>query len=145
MSNTPLQGRNRTSIPGGTNIGGELFPVVPITGTGITPAQAAAAAAPIEALLSIIPYELDHTGRLDYRKAPRAMTHAPELTYANDPRVPPALRGQTIDQGLYEAAYIAQYGGAPMPYLDLDSIHPTALEHIIGILNSIRTAVATAT
>lgn len=142
--NNPLQGGNRTSIPGGTSLDGKQFAFPPITGTGITPVQAAAAAAPILAVLSMIPYKLNDKGTIDHRHSSRALSHAPELRYSND-HPDPALAGKPINSDLLGGAYIAQYGGAPMPHIDMDHIHPETLARFLLILEEAAAAIASAT
>lgn len=134
-------GRNRTAYDSGVKLDGPLFAGSPITGTGVTPVQAAALAAPLAQFLAQIPYDIDANGRLAAKKSSRALQHAAALTFA--PGHPKA--GQPVMAELLGGDYITKYGGAPMPYLDLDYIPPAALEPLLGILNGMLADIVAAT
>lgn len=134
-------GRNRTAEDSGVIIDGPYFASTPITGLGVTPAQTAALAAPLLAFLQQIPYDLDEKGQLAHRKSTRALNHLAELVYAPDH--PDA--GQPVFAGLLDGDYITKYGGAPMPFIDMDRIHPDTLAIILSIMTTMATQIATAT
>jgi hypothetical protein len=137
-SNSSLQGRNRTSLPGNTDLSGKLYDNDPITGTGVTPEQAAEIAMPLDVFLRSIPYEVDARGNLAYKTSVPALTHAPELTYA-DNHPDPSLAGQPAE-AMYQArqSYMVRHGGAPMPFIDMDGIQPEMLAKLLTILTNIR-------
>lgn len=126
-------GRNRTAYDSGVRLDGIMFAGVPITGTGVSPAQAAALAAPLAAFLQQIPYDLDSEGRLAYTASIGTLNHLAELKYAPD-HPDPAKQGQPVMADLLGGDYITKYGGAPMPFIDLDRIEPQALESLLIIL-----------
>lgn len=132
---------NRTITDSGVQLDGNLFSPGIITGTGVTPAQAIALAAPLVAWLESIPYTLDERGVLSYRSGSVALTHAPELLYA--PGHPKA--GQPIFADYLDGDIITRYSGAPMPFLDFDTIDPHALKNLLNVLRSVRDAILNAT
>ena len=146
MSLNQYTGRNRTAFETGVIINGQVFSGTPITGTGVTNAQAMALAAPILALLQQIPYDLDAEGRLAYLPSKRALTHTPELVYgagavdANGN----SLEGQPAEDAYLGGDFITKYFGAPMPFIDMDRIHPQTLEQLLIILNGIAQQIASA-
>ena len=133
--------QNRTISDSGVQLSGDLLNLPAVTGTGVTPAQAADVAGPLLAFLAMIPYELDQYGRVAYKSNTRALTHAPELTYG--PEHP--LAGQTIDALYSDGAYITRFGGAPMPFIDWDFIPPITMEKLLQALTEIAQAQASAT
>lgn len=133
--------RNRTIHDSGIRLDGDLLDVVTPTGTGVTPAQAAAMAQPLLDYLAMIPYELDEAGEIAYRTPTMTLTHAPELTYA--PGHP--LAGQPILADFNGGDYITRHGGAPMPFIDMDMISPHALKIMLQHLYKLRDAMLNAT
>jgi len=132
---------NRTITDSGVRLDGNLLDLAAPSGTGVTPAQAAALAGPLLDFLTMIPYELDEQGRIAYRTNTLALNHTPVLTYA--PGHP--LAGQPIVAGFSDGDYITRFGGAPMPFIDFDTISPFALEKLLGALYEIRDAIVNAT
>ena len=132
---------NRTIHDTGVRLDGNLLDIATPSGTGVTPAQALALASPLTDFLNMIPYSLDEHGRIAYRTNTLAMTHTPVLTYA--PGHP--LAGQPILAGYNDGDYITRHGGAPMPFIDMDTIPPHALEKLLGALYEIRNAQLNAT
>ena len=133
--------QNRTITDSGVQLSGNLFSFPPIVGTGVTPAQAAAMAAPLLAFLASLPYYLDEHGVIAYRTNTLALSHEPELTYG--PGHP--LAGQPIVAGYSDGDYITRFGGAPMPFIDMDTIPPYALQQWLNYLYGIRDAILNAT
>ena len=133
--------RNRTIDDSGVRLDGSLFDFAPITGTGVTTAQAIAVAGPLTEFLESLPYYLDERGTLAYRSGSLALHHTPELRYGPDH--PQA--GELIFASGENAAYVTKHGGAPMPFIDMDTIPPYALEKLLGALYEIRNAVLNAT
>ena len=133
--------QNRTISDSGVRLGGDLhnFPV--ITGSGVSPAQALALAAPLIQFLNSIPYTLDEHGSIAYRTNTLALSHQPELTYG--PTHPKA--GQPIFAGYSDGDYITRFGGAPMPFIDMDHIPPAALQMFLIYLAGIRDTILNAT
>lgn len=133
--------RNRTIDDSGVRLDGSLFDFTPITGTGLTSAQAIALAGPLTEFLNSLPYYLDERGTLAYRSGPIAMHHTPELRYGPDH--PQA--GELIFASGEHAAYVTKHGGAPMPFIDLDTVSPHALTQLLTILNEMQAAMLNAT
>lgn len=133
--------QNRTINDSGVRLDGNLLDLAPPAGTGVTPAQAAALAQPILDFLAMIPFDLDEHGKLAYRTATNTMTHTPVLLYAAGH----PLAGQPILADFSGGDYITRFGGAPMPFVDFDTIPPYALEKILGAVHEIRNAVLNAT
>jgi hypothetical protein len=131
---------NRTIHDSGVRLDGNLLDIATPAGTGVTPAQAAALAAPLLDFLNMIPYSLDEHGRIAYRTNTLALTHQPILVYA--PNHP--LAGQPILAQYNDGDYITRHGGAPMPFIDFDTIPPYALEKLLGALYEIRNAILNA-
>lgn len=132
--------RNRTIDDHGVQLSGELFDFPDIVGTGVTPAQAAALAAPLTAFLASIPYYLDEQNKLAYRTNTVALAHAPELVYA--PHHP--LAGQPIVADLDGGDYMTKHGGAPMPFIDMDLIDPESLRKLLIVLQAMQANVLNA-
>lgn len=133
--------RNRTIDDSGVRLDGSLFDFTPITGTGLTSAQAIALAGPLTEFLNSLPYYLDERGTLAYRSGPIALHHTPELRYGPDH--PQA--GELIFASGEHAAYVTKHGGAPMPFIDLDTVSPHALTQLLTILNEVQAAMLNAT
>ena len=133
--------QNRTISDSGVQLGGTMFQPVPVTGTGVTTTQAAALAAPIMQFLASLPFTLDERGVLAYRTNTLALSHEPALTYG--PGHP--LEGQLIFAGYSDGDYITRFGGAPMPFIDMDNIPPHTLQMWLNFLYGIRNAVLNAT
>lgn len=133
--------KNRTISDSGVQLGGNLFAQIPVTGTGVTPAQATALAAPLLQFLNSLPATLDERGVLAYRTNTLALSHVPQLTYG--PNHPNA--GQLIFAGYSDGDYITRFGGAPMPFIDMDTIPPHALQMWLGFLHGVRDAILNAT
>ena len=136
-----MPARNRTVDDSGVRLDGSLFDFAPITGTGVSSAQAIAVAAPLTELLASLPYYLDERGTLAYRGPSIAMQHTPELRYA--PGHP--QEGELIFASGEYAAYVTKHGGAPMPFIDLDTVAPHALGQLLTILTEAQTAMLNAT
>lgn len=132
---------NRTIQDSGVQLENLPHDLPAITGTGVTPAQAAALAAPITAFLASLPYELDERGILAYRTNTLALSHPAYLTYG--PGHP--LAGQPINAGWNDGDYITQHGGAPMPFIDLDRMPPDVLNKLLKIFQNLAVTVASAT
>lgn len=143
MALNPLNGnvRNRTIDDSGVRLDGNMWDLPPITGTGVSNVQAAALAQPLLYWLQQLPYQLDEHGKIDYRSNTIALSHAPALTYG--PGHP--LVGQPIEALYSDGAYVQRYGGAPMPFIDFDSIPPYTLEMLLVLLNGIVQNIASAT
>ena len=139
----PPQGapRNRTIDDSGVRLDGDLWDIPPITGTGVTPEQAAELVAPLLMWLDQIPYRLDAHGKIDYQSNTLALSHAAQLTYG--PGHP--LEGQTIEALYSDGAYIIRFGGAPMPFIDFDTIPPYALEQLLRVMRGLAETIANAT
>lgn len=136
-----MNDRNRTILDSGVQLSGDFPVVAPITGTGVTPAQAIALAAPIINFLASIPYELDEFGMIAYRTNTLAMNHLPELTYAaNHP-----LAGQLILADLSGGDYATRHGGAPMPFIDMDMLSGHSLQVFLRLMYAQRDAILNAT
>lgn len=133
--------RNRTIDDSGVRLDGDLWDIPPITGTGVTPEQAAELVAPLMMFLDQIPYRLDAHGKIDYQSNTLALSHAAQLTYGP----PHPLAGQTIEALYSDGAYIQKFGGAPMPYIDFDTISPYALEQLLRVFLKIANTIAEAT
>ena len=133
--------RNRTIDDSGVRLDGSLFDFAPITGTGVTTAQAIAVAGPLTEFLESLPYYLDERGTLAYRSGSLALHHTPELRYGPDH--PQA--GELIFASGENAAYVTKHGGAPMPFIDMDNIPPHTLQMWLNFLYGIRDAVLNAT
>lgn len=133
--------QNRTLSDSGVQLAGNLPIVAAIVGTGVTPAAAILLAAPITDFLACIPYELDEFGEIAYRGNTNSLSHAPELTYA----VGHPLAGQPIDADLSGGDYALRFGGAPMPFLDMDTISPFALKQWLKLMYAQRDAILNAT
>jgi hypothetical protein len=131
---------NRSLTDTGVMLSGQIFAAAPIVGTGVTPAQAVAMAAPILAFLATIPYTLDEHGRIAYRMADTHMNHLPELRFAA-----PHPRAGELIWASYEGDYHTMHGGAAMPWVDLDYIPPHALEIMLKVMTTMATTVASAT
>jgi hypothetical protein len=136
-----MEFRNRTLEDSGVRLDGLPIEFVSATGTGITPTQAAAAAAPVLQFLSMFPYVLDEQGHIDYRTNTLALNHTPQLRYG--PTHPKA--GQLIEAGWNDGAYITRTNGAPMPFIDMDMWPPHTLEKVLAILTALAAAVASTT
>ena len=143
MALNPLNGnvRNRTIDDSGVRLDGNMWDLPPITGTGVTTVQAAALAQPLLYWLQQLPYQLDDQGKIDYRSNTLALSHAPELTYA----APHPLVGQPIKALYNDGAYVQRYGGAPMPFIDFENIHPHTLEMLLLLMTGIVQNIASAT
>lgn len=133
--------RNRTIGDSGIRLGGNLLDLPPITGTGVSSEDAVAIAGPLVAFIQSLPYYLDEQGQLSYKSNTIALNHTPELEYG--PGHP--LAGEPITALYNDGAYAMQYGGAPMPFIDMDLISPVALKQLLTILNEIATVQASAT
>ena len=133
--------RNRTIDDSGVRLAGSLFDVAPITGTGVTTAQAIAVTGPLTEFLESLPYYLDERGTLAYRSGSLALHHPPELRYG--PGHPQA--GELIFASGENAAYVIKHGGAPMPFIDLDTVSPHALAQLLTILTEAQAAMLNAT
>ena len=118
-----MPARNRSIDDSGVRLDGSLFDFTPITGTGVTTAQA------------------DERGTLAYRSGSLALTHTPELRYG--PGHPQA--GELIFASGEHAAYVTKHGGAPMPFIDLDTVSPHALTQLLTILTEAQAAMLNAT
>lgn len=132
---------NRTIYDTGVRLSGKLLDLPAPVGTGVTPVQAAEVAQPLIDFLNMIPYTLDENGVIDYRTSTNALTHMPVLTYA--PGHPKA--GQLIEADHFGGAYITRYGGAPMPFIDMDMIPPYALQKVLVALHEVLAAQLSAT
>lgn len=132
--------RNRTIDDSGVRLNGDMWDIPPITGTGVTPAQAAALAGPLALWLQQLPYQLDEHGRIDYRSNTLALSHKAQLTYGP----PHPLAGQTIEALYSDGSYIQRFGGAPMPFIDFDQFPPHTLEMMLRLLNTIVQTMAAA-
>ncbi len=133
--------QNRTISDSGVQLGSTMFAQAPIAGTGVTPAQALAMAAPVMQFLASLPFYLDERGVLGYRTNTLALSHEPELVYG--PGHPNA--GQPILAGFSDGDYITRFGGAPMPFIDMDTIPPHALQMWLNYLYGIRDTILNAT
>jgi len=133
--------RNRTIDDSGIRLGGNLLELAPITGTGVAPEDALAISGPLAAFLNSLPYYLDEQGHLAYKSNTTTLTHTPILRYG--PTHP--LAGELITALFNDGAYAVQYGGAPMPFIDLDMIGPVALRMLLKILTEIAEVQASAT
>ena len=136
-----MPARNRSIDDSGVRLDGSLFDFTPITGTGVTAAQAIAIAGPLTEFLNSLPYYLDERGTLAYRSGSIALHHTPELRYGPDH--PQA--GELIFASGEHAAYVTKHGGAPMPFIDLDTVSPHALTQLLTILNEVQMAMLNAT
>lgn len=136
-----MPARNRSIDDSGVRLDGSLFDFTPITGTGVTPAQAIAVAGPLTEFLNSLPYYLDERGTLAYRSGSTALHHTPELRYGPDH--PQA--GELIFASGEHAAYVTKHGGAPMPFIDLDTVSPHALTQLLTILTEAQAAMLNAT
>lgn len=132
---------NRTITDSGVRLDGNLLALQAPAGTGVTPLQAVEMAQPLLDFLAMIPYELDEHGRIAYRTNTLAITHTPVLTYADGH----PLAGQPIVAKFSDGDYITRFGGAPMPFIDFDTIPPYALEKLLGALHEVRDAMLNAT
>lgn len=132
---------NRTINDSGVRLAGDLFSFPAITGSGVSPAQALALATPVIQLLNIIPYTLDEHGVIGYRTNTLALSHQPELTYG--PGHPQA--GQAIFAGYSDGDYHTRFGGVPMPFIDMDTIPPHALQQFLNLIQGVRDAILNAT
>ena len=143
MALNPLNGqlRNRTIDDSGVRLDGDMWDIPPITGTGVTPEQAAELAAPLQLWLAQLPHKLDAHGKLEYASNTLALSHMPQLRYG--PGHP--LEGELIWARYSDGAYVQRFGGAPMPFIDFDSIHPHTLEMLLRLLTSITATIASAT
>lgn len=143
MALNPLNGnqRNRTIDDSGVRLDGDMWDFPPITGTGVTIAQAAALAAPLQMWLSQLPYQLDAQGKIDYRSNTLALSHEPILRYG--PGHP--LEGELIRALYSDGAYVQKFGGAPMPFIDFDSFPPYTLEMLLRLMNQMVENIASAT
>lgn len=146
MSLNNYPGRNRTAFETGVIINGQIFSGTPITGTNVTPTQAMQLAAPLIEFLRQIPYDIDTEGRLAYLPSKRALTHEPELVYGAGAFDADgvSLEGQPVEDDYLGGDFITKYQGAPMPFTDLDRIHPQTLEQLLQILNGLVQQIATA-
>ena len=134
--------RNRTTTDSGVRLDGNFQDVIVPQGLGISPAQAVGAAAPLINFLNSLPYTLDETGEaIGYRTNTLALTHESELRFA--PGHPNA--GERVMAQFSGGDYVTRFGGAPMPFLDLDVIDPFALLQVLKILYAIRDAQINAT
>ena len=136
-----MSDQNRTLTDSGVRLNGNLLDVTPITGTGMSPAQAIAAAQPIVDFLACLPYTLDEFGEIAYRGNSTTLTHTPELTYA----VGHPLAGQLINADFSGGDYAIKFGGGPMPFIDMDTIPPFALKKWLQALHDFRDAILNAT
>jgi len=133
--------RNRTIGDSGIRLGGNLLEMPPIVGTGVSAPNAIAVAAPLVAFIASLPYYLDTEGQLAYKSNTTTLTHLPILRYgANHP-----LAGELIEALFNDGAYALQYGGAPMPFIDMDMIGPVALKSLLKVLTEIAEIQASAT
>jgi hypothetical protein len=133
--------QNRTINDSGVQLENLPHDLAPITGTGVTPAQAAALAAPLTAFIASLPYELDERGILAYRTNTLALSHPAYLTYG--PGHP--LAGQPINAGWNDGDYITKHGGAPMPFIDMDRMPVDVLNKLLKTLQNMAVTVASAT
>lgn len=133
--------RNRTIDNTGVLMSGNLVDIDAVTGTGVTPVQAAAVAQPLKDWLDSLPYYLDDQGVLAYKSATTSLSHTPALRYAP----PHPLAGQLIEALYTDGAYATMRGGAPMPFIDFDMIGPHALQQFLLVMNQILTTQASAT
>lgn len=133
--------QNRTVNDSGVNLGGLPVALAPITGTGVTPAQAASLAAPVLAMLAQFPYELDERGMLAYRTGTIALTHPAWLTYGPDH----PLAGQPIQADWNNGDTITRHGGAPMPFIDMDRMPADVLNKLLKMLQQMAVNIASAT
>ena len=136
-----MPARNRTVDDSGVRLDGSLFDFAAVTGTGVTTAQAIAVAAALTEFLESLPYYLDERGTLAYRSGSLALHHTPELRYGPDH--PQA--GELIFASGENAAYVTKHGGAPMPFIDLDTVSPHALAQLLTILTEAQAAMLNAT
>lgn len=132
---------NRTIGDSGVVLDGSLFNFAPIVGTGVTPAQAAALAQPVQDFLDLLPYTLDEHNQLAYREHTIALHHAPELVYASYH----PLAGQPIVADWNGGDRAIRYQGAPMPFIDMDFIDAHSLRNMLIMLYSVRDALLNAT
>lgn len=133
--------RNRTIADSGIRLGGNLLEIPPITGTGITAATAITLASPLVNFIGSLPYYLDAENQLAYKSNTTTLAHTPILRYG--PTHPRA--GQLIRAQFNDGAYALQYGGAPMPFIDMDMIGPVALKSLLKVLTEIAETQASAT
>lgn len=133
--------RNRTIDDSGIRLDGNLLDFPQITGTSVTPEQAAALAGPLQALLDMIPYQLDERGTLDYRSNTIALNHTPVLRYGEGH----PLEGELITALWSDGAYATRFGNAPMPFIDMDMIPPHTLTQFLRVLTDIRNVIVNAT
>lgn len=133
--------RNRTIDDTGTLLDGNLLVIPPVEDTGVTPEQAVAVAGPLANWIASLPYYLDEQDQIAYRGNTTTLTHTPELRYG--PGHP--QEGELIEAAWNDGAYVVQYGGAPMPFIDMDLIGPVALRNLLIILRQILQAQASAT
>ena len=120
---------NRTINDSGVRLAGDLFSFPAINDSGVIQ------------LLNIIPYTLDEHGVIGYRTNTLALSHQPELTYG--PGHP--LAGQAIFAGYSDGDYHTRFGGVPMPFIDMDTIPPHALQQFLNLIQGIRDAILNAT
>ena len=132
--------RNRTIDDSGVRLNGNLFDFTPVTGTGVTPTQAIAVTGPLTEFLDSLPYYLDEHGTLAYRVPSSALNHEPELRYGPDH----PLAGQLIFASS-DGAYVTKHGGAPMPFIDMDTMSPYAVQQLLVLLNAAQNAMLNAT
>lgn len=134
--------RNRTIDNTGVRLDGTLLDLDVPTGLSVTTAQATGVSAPLKTFIDSLPYYLDEQGKLAYKSATIAINHSPvKLKY----KAPHPLAGSPIVAQYNDGAYATMRGGAPMPFIDLDMIGPTALEKFLGVLNEIYEAQVSAT
>lgn len=132
---------NRTITDSGVRLDGNLLGIATPSASGVTPSQAIALAQPLMDFLDLIPYELDEAGRIAYRTNTLAINHTPVLRYAaGHPKA-----GELIEAGYSDGDQATKFGGAPMPFIDFDTISPYALEKLLGALYEVRNAILNAT
>jgi hypothetical protein len=133
--------RNRTITDSGVRLSGNLLEIPPIEDLGVTPEDALAIAAPLIAFIDSLPYYLDEQNQLAYKSSTIAINHTPILEYG--PGHPD--EGDPIMAKFNDGAYATRYGGAPMPFIDMDMIGPVALKQLLIVLNEIAAVQASAT
>lgn len=132
--------QNRTTTDSGVRLDGNLLDLAVPSGLGVNSTQAVGVAGPLIKFLNSLPYTLDEGGEIAYRTNTLALTHASELRFADGhPKA-----GEPIAAEFSGGDYITRFGGAPMPFIDMDTIPPYALKQMLGALYEVRDAMINA-